>query len=103
MTEEGKKAFDDAAAKSAATRKEELDALRLEAGIDGADCDKSCQAVYADELLKWEKAVFTACEANEKSIECRESLKLKKATEAARKADGYYTKDAQARDAQDSA
>lgn len=88
-------------AEADATRDKMLSEMRLEAGIDGDDCDKSCQAVYADELLKWEEAVIKACVANEKSIECRESVALRKASELARKNDGYYSTTPELRKEQD--
>jgi len=94
MSEADKKKYDETAAKAKADREELVAELRLDAGIDGADCDNDCKVVYNDELLKWEKAVFESCKANEQSIECIDFVKIKKATEKARKTDGFYTGDA---------
>jgi hypothetical protein len=97
MDDAAKAKFDETQAKNKADKEALLAKLRLDAGIDGAGCDKTCQSIYADELLKWEKAVLVSCTANEKSIECRESIKIRTTNEAARKADGYYSKDAEGR------
>lgn len=42
MSEADRKKYDETAAKAKADREKLIAELRLDAGIDGADCDKNC-------------------------------------------------------------
>jgi len=59
------------------------------------------KAVYDAEYLKWKKAWFATCQENPESIECRKGREIRDADEIARKADGYYDLDVEAREAWD--
>ena len=79
-------------------KRDEFDAkLRKDAGYD--DLSVEDKNIFESELLIWKKAVYEACKADEKSIECKDFEALKEEEETRRNADGFYSKDAEAREA----
>lgn len=101
MTTEEQEAWDEERAERIAAR-DEADALDKEnAGYD--DMSNEAKAVYDAEYLKWKKEWFKVCQEEPDSIECRKGREVRDADEVARKADGYYEKDVDARETFDEA
>ena len=97
MTAGEKEAWDEERATQTGKR-DEFDAkLKTDAGF--AELSTEDKNIFESELLTWKKAVYEACKADEKSIECKDFEALKEEEETRRKADGFYSKDATAREA----
>jgi len=97
MTDADKEAWDKERATQTGKR-DEFDAkLRTDAGF--AELSTEEKNIFESELLVWKKAVYEACKADEKSIECKDFEALKEEEETRRNTGGFYAKDAEAREA----
>jgi len=71
--------------------------LKTLAKFDDASCNSTCKEIFQVDLLKWEKAVYETCKADEKAIACREANAIRKDTETDRATTTYYTGTAEKR------
>ena len=96
MSAEDQAAWDEERAERIAQR-DAADALDRE-NADFENMSDDAKAVYDAEYLKWKKEWFAVCQESPDSIDCRKGREIRDAVELARNSDGYYEKDADARE-----